>query len=148
MVKSISEGDWEIIMLRTAFFLLFAGLPVSVLSLSAVSAQSVPAARAVDVELSSFAFAPETIELEAGKNYILRLNNISGGGHSFGAPTFFAAVTVAADDQRRITKGRIEIPAGETVEIRFKTGRAGEFKLKCTHFLHSGFGMNGRILVK
>lgn len=102
----------------------------------------------VDVTLSNFSFAPKRIELKAERSYTLQLRNTASGGHSFAAPDFFAAAQVEASDNILIKKGIIEVPRGSTVAIRLKTGAAGTYKLKCTHFLHGEMGMKGRIVVK
>lgn len=101
----------------------------------------------VDVSLSNFSFAPNVIELEANRNYTLQLSNTASGGHSFAAPEFFASAQVKTPDNILIKKGEVEVPGGTTVTIRLKTGAAGTYKLKCTHFLHRGFGMKGQIIV-
>ncbi len=101
----------------------------------------------VDVTLANFSFAPNPIQLEADHRYILKLNNTASGGHSFSAPEFFKTAQVDAADQPLIRKGKVDVPGGSTVAVRLKTGAAGTYKLKCTHFLHSGFGMTGQIVV-
>jgi len=101
----------------------------------------------VDVTLANFSFAPNPIRLEANHGYTLKLNNTASGGHSFAAPEFFKAVQVNAADKPLIVKGKVNVPSGSTVTVRLKTGATGTYKLKCSHFLHSGFGMKGEIVV-
>ena len=59
-----------------------------VVAASAATAQS-PAV--VEVRLVNFKFTPRTIVLDHGRPYVLRLVNVSSGGHDFTAPAFFAA---------------------------------------------------------
>ncbi|MEM8918679.1 MAG: cupredoxin domain-containing protein [Pseudomonadota bacterium] len=102
----------------------------------------------VTVELSSFAFTPESVEFESGKDYALQLKNTSSGGHNFSARDFFDAASIHPEDRALIKKGRVEVSKGETVTIRLKTGAAAKYKLNCSRFLHSGFGMKGQIVVR
>jgi uncharacterized cupredoxin-like copper-binding protein len=86
--------------------------------------------------------------LKHGQPYVLRLTNVTNGGHSFGAASFFAAASVAAADQPLVKKGSVEVPAGEVREIHLVAPGPGQYDLKCTHFLHASFGMKGTIVVQ
>jgi uncharacterized cupredoxin-like copper-binding protein len=120
-------------------------VPLIALAASSASAQS---AATVPVQLSNFKFTPNAIVLEHGQPYVLRLMNAATGGHSFSAGAFFAAASVAAADQPMIAKGGVEVPAGQVREIHLVAPAPGQYALKCTHFLHSSFGMNGTIVVR
>jgi uncharacterized cupredoxin-like copper-binding protein len=100
--------------------------------------------RTVEVRLSSFDFEPETIRLAAGEPVVLRLVNAGRGGHNFSAPQFFAAAGHVSGPVRR---GAVEVPSRATVDIRV-VPRPGRYRLRCTHTLHSDFGMTGEILVQ
>jgi hypothetical protein len=65
------------------------------------------------------------------------------GGHSFSAPELFAAVMIAPEDSGKIANGRIEIPAGQAVDVHLTPMTAGTYQIVCTHFLHQTFGMRG-----
>ena len=60
------------------------------------------------VNLANFSFTPKTVTLQAGVPTVLRLRNLSGGGHSFSAPEFFAASRV----QPEIGRARAKRPGG------------------------------------
>ena len=122
-------------------------LLIPLLALTASSAMS-QATVTVPVQLSNFRFTPNQIVLEHGQPYVLRLTNAAHGGHNFAAASFFAAASVAAADQPLIQKGNVEIPAGQVREIHFVAPGPGQYDLKCTHFLHAGFGMKGTIVVQ
>lgn len=123
---------------RTAFALLAA---ISV-------TPAVAAAPAVtSVNLANFSFAPATIQLQAGVPTVLRLHNVSGGGHSFTAPQFFAAARIQPQSAALVQKGKVEVPGGATVDIAL-TPAAGQYPLKCSHAFHAGFGMKGTIVVR
>lgn len=100
--------------------------------------------RVVDVQLSSFDFTPSEIHLRAGQPVVLRLTNSSNGGHNFAAPQFFGAAQVEGGAPRN---GTIEVPEGETREVRVTPVR-GTYRLRCTHTLHTTFGMSGSIIVE
>lgn len=102
----------------------------------------------IDVRLSNFTFTPDAIELKTGEAYRLHLVNEANGGHNFDAPQFFAAAQLAPSDQAKVRKGGIELKAGETADIRFVAPSPGTYKLHCSHFMHSAFGMTGEIVVR
>ena len=56
----------------------------------------------VEIDLSSFAFAPSTLALRAGVPVTLVLQNTSSGGHNFAAPEFFANAMVRSQDRTMI----------------------------------------------
>jgi plastocyanin len=109
-----------------------------------ISAQEASAPRVVEVRLSNFDFSPSAITLAAGRPVVLRLVNAGGGGHNFSAPQFFAAATDVSGPVRR---GAVEVPGRQSVDVRLTPAR-GTYRLKCTHTLHSAFGMNGQIVVE
>jgi plastocyanin len=107
-------------------------------------AQDAPASGSVQVRLSNFDFSPSEIHLAAGRPVTLTLVNSGGGGHNFSAPLFFAAATGVSGPVRG---GKVEVPGHQSVTVRLTPAR-GSYRLKCTHSLHSAFGMNGRIVVE
>lgn len=109
---------------------------------------SAQAPATVEVQLSSYRFAPRPIQLEQGRPYVLRLVNSSGSGHNFAAPAFFAAATVTPQDRAWLKNGKVEVPSRQVREIRLVAPAAGTYRLKCTHFMHGAFGMNGEIIVR
>lgn len=117
---------------------------IPLLVLLAMPASAQPPAAVVDVQLSSFAFAPATIRLRAGVPVTLRLTNGGRGGHNFSAPEFFAA---AQPTGAALRDGALEVPSRRTVEVRV-VPRRGSYRLRCTHMLHTAFGMRGEIIVE
>jgi plastocyanin len=105
-----------------------------------------PAPRTVEVQLTSFDFTPSAIRLQAGQPVVLRLTNSSSGGHNFSAPQFFATSQVTAG-QNLIHNGTIEVRSHQTVTVQLTPAR-GDYRLRCTHTLHTAFGMRGRIHVQ
>jgi plastocyanin len=122
--------------------------PVFIASLLALPlpalAQDSPAPQRVEVRLSSFAFAPREIRLTAGRPVVLHLVNTSGGGHNFSAPSFFAAASGVAGP---VVEGAVEVPGRQGVEVRLTPAR-GRYRLRCTHTMHTAFGMRGTITVE
>ena len=106
------------------------------------SAQEAP--RTVEVRLSSFAFNPRAIALTAGRPVILHLVNSGGGGHNFSAPQFFAAATGVSGP---VNNGTVEVRGHQSVDIRLTPSR-GSYRLRCTHTMHTTFGMTGTITVE
>ena len=101
-------------------------------------------AEVLEVTLTNFAFAPNALRLERGTVYRLHLVNNGSGGHSFVAPELFAAATVSPADQTKLKDGGIELARGGTADISFVPRNAGAYPIRCTHFLHTSFGMTGR----
>lgn len=120
-------------------------IPLLALTASSAVAQ---ATATIPVQLSNYRFTPNDIVLQHGQSYVLRLTNAADGGHNFAAASFFAAASVAAADQPLIKKGAVEVPAGQVREIHFVAPGPGQYDLKCSHFLHAGFGMKGTIVVQ
>ena len=114
-------------------------LAASAVLLTAADAPSGAGSR-VEIVLSNFKFAPETIRLKAGQRVTLHFVNEGSGGHNFAAPEFFAGVA-------GVKGGKIELAKGETREVTV-TPRAGTYAVRCTHFLHTSFGMKGAIIVQ
>jgi plastocyanin len=102
------------------------------------------AARTVEVRLTSFDFTPSTIRLRAGEPIVLHLVNAAGGGHDFTAPQFFAAASGVSGP---VTGGRVALGGHASADVRLTPAR-GTYRLRCSHTLHSSFGMTGSIVVE
>ena len=96
------------------------------------------------IELSSFAYAPRTIELAAGKPVTLTFVNRSGGAHDFTAKKFFASARFVAG---RAPGGEIELKGGQSQSLTLVPA-AGTYRVHCGHFMHKQFGMSGTIVVR
>jgi len=119
---------------------------VTLLLLALPAASLAQAPRTVEVRLTSFDFTPKTIHLHAGQPVTLRLVNPGNGGHDFSAPQFFAAAQIPAGQTAAIERGSIEVHGHQTVTVQLTPAR-GSYRLRCTHRLHSAFGMHGEIVV-
>lgn len=117
-------------------------LPALLLALPAATAAQPPAAT-VEIALSSFDFTPSAIHLRAGAPVVLHLVNNGSGGHNFSAPEFFAA---ARDVSGPVDHGKVEVGGHRSVDIRLVPA-AGHYRLRCTHMMHTAFGMSGEIAV-
>jgi plastocyanin len=100
----------------------------------------------ITVRLSSFAFDPDHLRLKAGLPVRLRLVNESSGGHDFSAPGFFSASSFPPGASAP-PDGEVAVGSHQTVEIEVVPRTPGSYRLECTHFLHSFFGMHGTIEV-
>ncbi len=98
----------------------------------------------ITVRLSSFAFEPEHLRLRAGVPVRLRLVNGSGSSHDFSAPALFAASAYFAGSAPP-PEGRVDVPGKASAEISIVPERPGTYRVECTHFLHSLFGMTATI---
>jgi len=126
------------------------------LLMGTAQAQNVPtgvapdwsAAQTVQVVMADFSFTPNALQFSANKPYHLRLTNKADHGHSFDAPEFFAAVTVAPEDKAKIVKGDVEVEGGKTVDVSFVPTVSGPYKFYCSHLGHAILGMTGDVVVK
>jgi len=123
---------------------LFAAFALAALTAPAPAQTDWSRAQRIEVRLSSFDFEPSSLRLRAGQPVILHLVNTSGGGHNFAAPEFFAAAAVAGGPVR---DGTVEVRGRQSADVRLVPAR-GRYRLRCTHTLHSTFGMRGEILVE
>jgi uncharacterized cupredoxin-like copper-binding protein len=105
-------------------------------------------AQTVNVELSNFKFTPATLSFTRGVPYRLHLTNTSSGGHDFTAKEFFAASTIDPEDAARLKNGEIELKSGQSADIRLIANKPGSYPVRCTHFMHSTFGMTGAVTVR
>ena len=96
------------------------------------------------VDLANFRFMPRQVELVANRPVTLVLANRAHGGHDFTAPEFFASARIIAG---AAPGGKIAMPGRATRSITL-VPRAGTYRLHCSHFLHSSFGMTGTIVVR
>ena len=121
-------------------------------SLCAVSARAQTAdwsqAQTVNVELSSFRFTPATLSFARGQVYRLHLTNTSSGGHDFAAKELFATSMIDPEDAARVKNGEIALKSGQSGDVRLVPNRAGSYPIRCTHFMHSTFGMTATATVR
>jgi uncharacterized cupredoxin-like copper-binding protein len=96
------------------------------------------------IDLANFRFMPRQVELSANRPVTLIISNASGSGHDFTAPEFFASSRIIAG---AAPGGKIAMPGHATRSITL-VPRAGTYRLHCSHFLHSSFGMTGTIVVR
>ncbi len=102
----------------------------------------------LEIHLSNFRFTPQSIVLDHGRPYVLRLVNDGGGGHDFTASEFFAGSAIAPRDRAMVMEGEVEVPGHQVREVQLTAPRAGHYKLKCSHPFHKTFGMKGTIVVR
>lgn len=97
------------------------------------------------IRLSNFSFAPDQLNLRVGVPIRLHFVNVSSGGHSFSAPAFFGASIFPSSPPPK--DGTVEVSSGSSADITLIPNLPGTYPFKCTHLLHSLFGMTGTIVV-
>ena len=102
----------------------------------------------LDIAMSNFAYTPNRLDLAAGSQYLLHFTNSGSSGHDFAAPEFFSAVTIAPEDRAKVSDGSVEVEGGATVDVRVTADKPGTYKIHCTHFLHTTFGMTGTAVIE
>jgi plastocyanin len=109
--------------------------------LAGVPAQAQPAAQTVI--LYSHGYAPQRLQLAAGRRVTLIFVNRSGKGHDFTAPAFFAQSRILSGQVRG---GSVGMGPGQSRTVTL-IPRAGRYKVHCSHFFHKQLGMRGEIVV-
>jgi uncharacterized cupredoxin-like copper-binding protein len=105
-------------------------------------------AQTINVELSSFKFTPATLSFARGMPYRLHLTNTSSGGHDFAAKELFAVSTIDPADAAQLKDGKIGLKSGQSADVRLIANKAGSYPIRCTHFMHSSFGMTATATVR
>jgi uncharacterized cupredoxin-like copper-binding protein len=100
----------------------------------------------ITVHLADFSFNPAQLRLRAGVPVRLHLVNDSTGGHDFSAPALFAASAFPVGTPP--AGGKVELGARQSVDIVLEPRVPGTYRVECTHFLHSLFGMTGSVVVE
>jgi len=118
------------------------------LLLGAGNALSDTPAQTITVDMANYSFSPSTLQLHANTSYRLELRNTSHSGHSFSARMLFSVANVASGDRAKIENGEVEVDGGQTVDVTLTIPTPGTYKFRCTHFLHSAFGMTGEAVVR
>ena len=101
----------------------------------------------IEIGLSNFKFRPSTINLQHGQGYRLHFVNRADGGHDFVAKTFFSQARIDPGDAAKVKGGRIELKGGQSTYVTLTPQTPGTYKVHCSHFMHSTFGMTGQIVV-
>jgi hypothetical protein len=76
---------------------------------------------------------------------LLRIVNDSSGGHDLSAPALFTAGTFPGGAAP--ATGKIDVASRQSRDVLFVPGVVGNYRVECTHFLHSLFGMSGKVVV-
>lgn len=112
------------------------------------SATAQPTTQTVEIDLSSFKFTPSKPVLDHGRRYLLHLVNTSDGGHDLVAKEFFAASALDPTGRAKVKDGEIDLKGGAETDIAFTAPAAGRYPFRCSHFMHSTFGMKGEFVVQ
>lgn len=132
--------------MRAAPFLVVLGIAMTAPNAALAATPAWDQAEQVNIELSNFAFSPAALHLRQGQVYRLHFVNKGSGGHNYAARTFFSAAQIDPRDLGIVQKGAVNLGKGEARDVRLVPA-AGTYKVKCTHFMHSTFGMKGSITV-
>ena len=119
-------------------------VPVGVMSQPSQNPAAAP--EVITIRLSNFEYNPDQLHLRVGVPVRFQFVNESSGGHNFTAAAFFAASAFAPGSSPP-PGGKIEVAGRTTVELTLIPRTPGTYRVECTHFLHSLFGMTGTIVV-
>ena len=105
-------------------------------------------AATIDIAMSNYAFSPKTFTLKAGTPYHLHFVNSSTHGHDFASTELFSALEVAPQDKSKVEDGKVEVDGSQSVTVDVVPISKGTYAVRCTHPLHSMFGMKGQVTVE
>jgi plastocyanin len=135
-------------MVRSKRFAWSRVIAVAVLGLAATPTLAADGAapQRVEIVLANFSFTPASLKLSNGEKVTLHFVNQGSGGHNYSAPEFFKVAKIAPESAGAVKDGTVELKKGASVDVTLVPA-AGHYPVKCTHFLHAGFGMKGDITV-
>ena len=103
-----------------------------------------PETSVVPVRLYSYGYAPNPIVLRAGVPVTLVFQNVSGSGHTFKAPAFFASSKMVAG---MTMHGEVHVKGHKSMSVTVIPAR-GTYAVHCSHFMHDQLGMHSVIYVQ
>ena len=117
--------------------------------LAALAISVAPAADAatpptVTIKMQSRYYAPDPVRLTAGEPVTLRLVNLDGSTHAFGARHFFRSAKLVSGE---VTGGKVELAPGETASVTLVPVK-GSYKVECSQHQMDKLGRHGRIIVE
>lgn len=115
----------------------------------AQEAATASAPTVVEIVMTNFAFTPQTLTLKAGTPYRLHFVNNSSKPHNYVSRTFFAALSMSAEDKAKIASDdQIELASGQSATLDVVPQQAGTYAVRCTHPMHSMMGMKGTAVIE
>jgi plastocyanin len=93
--------------------------------------------KAINVEIVSFSFRPNMIEVPAGSPFTLSAHNTSGVTHN---------ITILSQSNEPLKQ--VDVPAGQTVTLEVTLPAPGRYVFYCNKFMHRTFGMEGTFVAK
>jgi len=111
------------------------------------------AVQTVQIELSEFSYAPETLKFRKGRPYALALSNTGSIAHRFMARGFFRAIAVRGIVYEDAEAGyptieAVSLEPQETKTLYFVPVIRGNYYLSCDRPLHATLGMVGRLAIE
>jgi plastocyanin len=105
-------------------------------------------AQKVEIDLDSYSFTPKSLHLKKDTPYRLHFVNKASKVHNYDAPEFFAALVISPSDQAKVAEGKVELDGGASSDIKAVPSVAGTYSVRCSHFMHSTFGMTGEAVIE
>ncbi len=107
-------------------------------------------AQAVEITISNFLFAPDSVTLKAGVPVVLKIRNEDPALHEFIANEFFNGMDVTVSGGGTAERGpdgipRILVDKNLIATVRFTPAKAGTYVFRCDL---PGHGMKGEFVVQ
>lgn len=122
--------------------------PILIVAAAAIVVSASSAAKkattVVPLILYSYGYAPEPIVLKAGRPVTMVFSNRSGDLHEFKARDFFRSARILGGDPHN---GEIHLKPGQSTSVTLIPTQ-GSYRVHCSEFLHTQFGMKTSIYVR
>jgi len=124
-------------------------LPLALLAAPA-AAQDWTKGAPVRITAGAAGFAPATLALRSGRQYVLTLRNASRDRVNFSAPSFFKYARVAPRDAGWVVQNRVELAPGQTARLHIVAPDTpnARYDFRSTRLSDAGQNMKGEILVR
>ena len=119
-------------------------LPAAAALLALGPAAAQPVQPAQTVTLYSYGYAPQLIQLAAGRPVTLTFVNRAGKGHYFTARRFFGSARILSG---RVTDGQVDLAGRQSASVTLVPA-AGRYAVHCRRPFHKMLGMRATIIVR
>lgn len=130
--------------MKTLLALTAAAAAVGLAPVSAQTTAGAPAAQTYRIELYSYGYRPDPIQLRAGVPVTMVFTNTSGIGHSFKSQAFFRTAQIRSG---MVHDGEVHVMPHHSMSVTLVPAR-GTYPVHCSHFFHDQLGMHTYIYVQ
>ncbi|MEI9928355.1 MAG: hypothetical protein WDN44_12490 [Sphingomonas sp.] len=106
-------------------------------------------AQTVEVDIANFKFTPSIVALTQWARPMCSTSSTEPAAGIISPPRLFSRLPRwRPQTAPGSSTARSRWPAAQTVDVHFTAPAPGSYDIRCTHFLHAGFGMTGKFVVR